>query len=531
MTSKQIVKTLTTLVMICVMWALPVTGQDTAPPPAGGITLLDAVRYTLEHQPLIAEQQAQITINRGLKLQASAQFDTLLQSAFLQTHLNTPLSSFDATQIGIPSGSNQVSDLTAFTVSAGKLFRNGVSIIPAFTLGRNSNNSVNPVLNTAQLNFVVTVPLLRGRGSSAVAAAESAAAAEVDASLLDLNQVIAQLIANTASSYWSLVASQKMLAIATDAEHRGAVYVDNVKSLIDADHVPHSDLNDVAANLAERSANRIAAEQEVVMARQQLAVDIGTRGYDLFTVLDPTDDFPPGEDQPLPSVTARSFQYYLDKALQHRGDYLAAKRRIERSGILRVATKNSLLPQLNLNFGSGYSGLDEGSELSHFFASTVSGIPGPNASVGLSYSFPPTNSGARGQLMQADALAQQSELQAVQIERTIGASVVTAIEGVRNAILRVKKARESVEYFRLSLDAQRERYRVGISSVVDVLTVEDRLTNALSSQVQAQLSYALAVIQFRLATGTILAPNQPAQTIKPQTLTTLPFDTETGADR
>jgi outer membrane protein len=531
MTRKLVVNGASTLFTICVMLAVPAAAQNTASPATSGITLLDAVRYTLEHHPLIGEQKAQVTNNRGLTLQASAPFDTLLQSGLSQSHLNNPISSFDAAQLGIPVGTSQVSNLTNLTFSAGKLFRNGVKISPSLALNRDSSYSVNPVLNTSQLGFVVTVPLLRGLGRSAVDAPEIAAATEVEASLLDLNQLMAQLMANTGSSYWNLVASRKLVAIALEAEHRGEVYVDNVKALIEADHVPRSDLDEVAANLADRSANRFAADQQVVIARQQLALDMGTSAYDLFTVLDPTDDFPPGEDQPLPADTSGSLQSCLNQALQHRADFLAAKRRIDKARVLRVAAKNALLPQLNLSFESGYTRLDEGRALGHFFASPAAGNGGVDATVGVSYSFPPANSDARGQVMQADAFAQQNELQAVQVARNISTSVVTALEGVRNAILRVKKARESVESFRLSLDGQRERYRVGMSPVVDVLTVEDRLNNALSSQVQAQLSYALALIQFRLATGTIIAPDQPAQTVRPQAFNTLPFDTDAGVCR
>ena len=54
------------------------------------------------------------------------------------------------------------------------------------------------------------------------------------------------------------MASRKLVAIALEAEHRGEIYVDNVKALIEADHVPRSDLDEVAANLADRSANRFA---------------------------------------------------------------------------------------------------------------------------------------------------------------------------------------------------------------------------------------------------------------------------------
>jgi outer membrane protein len=119
-------------------------------------------------------------------------------------------------------------------------------------------------------------------------------------------------------------------------------------------------------------------------------------------------------------------------------------------------------------------------------------------------------------------------LQAVQVSRNITSAVVTATEALRNGVLRLGKSRESVEFFQAAIEGERERYRVGIGSVVDVLTVEDRLTNSLTNRVQAQLAYALALVQFRFATGTIIAPDQPVHAIDPQTLTTFPFDPNGG---
>ena len=72
MTRKLVVNGARTLCTICVMLAVPAAAQNTASPATSGITLLDAVRYTLEHHPLIGEQKAQVTNNRGLTLQASA---------------------------------------------------------------------------------------------------------------------------------------------------------------------------------------------------------------------------------------------------------------------------------------------------------------------------------------------------------------------------------------------------------------------------------------------------------------------------
>ena len=109
----------------------------------------------------------------------------------------------------------------------------------------------------------MTVPLLRGRGRDVVAATETAAGIEVEASLLDLNQTISSLLSNTASSYWNAVGAAKNLKVAQGSEERGRIYVENVQTLIAAGRVPEAEIHQVNANLATRSAARIAAEQSL----------------------------------------------------------------------------------------------------------------------------------------------------------------------------------------------------------------------------------------------------------------------------
>jgi outer membrane protein TolC len=62
-----------------------------------------------------------------------------------------------------------------------------------------------------------------------------------------------------------------------------------------------------------------------------------------------------------------------------------------------------------------------------------------------------------------------------------------------------------------------------MGSIVNVLTVEDKLTGSMSDQVQAQLAYALALTQFRFDTGMLISPNKPVQHVEPDTFVSLPF--------
>lgn len=500
---------------------LPVTSA-----PANRVSLPEAVQSTLQGHPLLASQLAQLKISKGLKDEATGAFDLTLQSAISQSLQTTPLTTDQQQQnllIGL-SGQSDITRSTAYSIGLSKLFRNGITFSPQFQLSRNVDNLFSTTgINTSAVGIVFTIPFLRGRGKTAVDAQEVAATHEVEAAQYDFSQVVAQLIANTATSYWNTVAASRNVAIANEAEERGKTYRDNVKSLVEADHVPRSDLNEVTANLAQRASNRIAAMQQWIAAQQQLALDMGLSADRLFIQApEPADEFPDATDQPLPSDSNTSMQAYLALALGHRADYLAVQRRIAERQTLVKAAENRLLPQLNLNATVGYSGLQTGRGPSEFFLATTEGVLGPNASVGLTYSFPLRNHSARGVLAETEGATQQAEMQRRDLARSIGAAVVVALENVRNAVLRVKAAGDAVRSYRSALEGERDKYKGGIGSIVDILTVEDRLTSALTDQVDAERVYSLALVQFRFATGTLSPPDNPLLGIQANTLVTLP---------
>lgn len=490
-------------------------------------TLLDAIGSTLTNHPLIRSQQAQVQISRGLQEQATGTFDSSITSDFSWSRASTPLTLEQEEQdiaLGVP-GSALIANSENYAISVQKLFRNGISIEPQFQLNRTIDNLFNAGgLDTSALNVVVNIPLLRGRGRAAIAAQEQAANTEVDATLLDLNQLISQLISNTATSYWNLLAAEKNLAIASDSEARAKLYLNQVQILSDADHVPRNDLHAVRANLYQRSSTRLAAEQQVLAAREQLALDMG-RPADLMLsdLPHPSDEFSKAEEQEMFSDSLECKQYYVEQALQQRADYLSSERRVSEADVLLNASRNRLLPQVNISLAAGYSGLQEGRQISAFFTAAVTRIPGPTATAGITYSFPNGNHFARGQLLQSQGTSIKAAMESRELARVVTSEVVVALEALRSGIQRARKAHESVQSFQAALLGEREKYAGGIGSIVDILSMEDRLTAALIDQVQSELSYAVALTQFRFATGTLIQARQPLQNLHADTFVTFPF--------
>lgn len=465
-------------------------------------------------------------IGRAAKKQATGQFDAVLGSTLSQSRTNTPLTPYGVTLQNAIVGTtieNLVTNLSTLDIGATKEYRNGITINPSFQNTRTTDNIYNlPGANASTLSFQVTVPLLRGFGRSAVAAQETAAGIEVDARLLDLNQTISTLLASTASSYWGAVGAEKNLKVTQGSEERGRIYVENVQTLIHAGRVPEAEINQVNANLATRVAERIAAEQALVAAQQQLALAMGLAVDKMADVGMPSEDFPKDDDQTLAALDAKPVPEFFDLAQKRRADYLAAKRREEEQRTLLVAARNALRPQVNLNLNSGYSSLSGGTGIQDFFAAPGRTVKGPNLGAGITYQFPPSNNAALGELMLAQANLREAELHTLQTSQSIMAAVVTAVAGVRNAVLQLRKAREAVGASQAALDGEREKYRLGVGQLVDVLTVEDRLTVALENQVNAEVGYAVALTQLRAATGTIVEPDKPVQSVGRDIFFTVP---------
>ena len=483
------------------------------------------LQSTLDAHPVLRIQEEQVNIERAVKQQFSGQFDAVLGSGISQSRFNTPLTTLQQRVTPLDELiRNQAANLTNYNFTASKLFRNGISGNVLVETSRSTDNLVNEFgVNRSRFLIQVTVPLLQGRGRDVVAASETAAQLEAEATLFDLNQIIARLLADGASSYWIYVASIRTLEVLRSSEERGGTYVDNVQSLVDADQIAAVEINQVKANLAGRIASRIAAQQRVVEARQRLALGMGLSFDRMAALPHPIDDLPPVQQDRLPDTSPASIQFHMEQAMQGRADLLAAKKRQDSARVIHVAAADLIRPQVDLTFSSGYSGLKEGRRIDRSLIALLSGVRGVDAVAGITYEFPPRNNFAKGRQAEAAAAVRQADLRYLEAARNITSEASAALQAVHHAIGRLSKARESVEFFQTALEGERDKLRLGFGSLVDLLTVEDRLTSSLTGLEDAQLTYALALTRLRFATGTIVAPGQAVQTVDREIFFNLPF--------
>jgi outer membrane protein TolC len=69
---------------------------------------------------------------------------------------------------------------------------------------------------------------------------------------------------------------------------------------------------------------------------------------------------------------------------------------------------------------------------------------------------------------------------------------------------------------------ERKKYRLGLATVLDLLTVEARLTSDELTVIDARRRLAQALVGYRFETGTLLDADGDPQQLDLQSLTTLP---------
>jgi outer membrane protein len=174
--------------------------------------------------------------------------------------------------------------------------------------------------------------------------------------------------------------------------------------------------------------------------------------------------------------------------------------------------RNQVLPRVDASAGYNLSGtagrFDNGviSQDTGFTDATKqilrNDFPGWN--VGLTIGVPIFNTTARAEAKRAELDLQQSQVIEAQTRQNIEVDVrstARAIDTAAKEIVASKTARDAAEQ---NLDAERKRYENGMATNFEVLQIQQQLSDARASELQALVGYAKAVAAFHHSVGDLL---------------------------
>lgn len=484
-------------------------------PGGGGLTLQQALAAARDGDPDVLLAMERVRLGEGDLLDARAPFDTVVATSLSRGRSEETVFG----EAALPDFVAVTTDSGSYSLDLSRRFRSGITLRPEVSTRQlQLEGLARAPSSTTSINLEMVVPLLRDRWGRAVRTTEEAAQVGSQADRLDLDHERALSAFGAASAYWGYVAAYRQLDVFLTSQARAEQLVDETRQLVEVEERPAADLNQVLGNAASKRIDRIRAEQEVAEARQRLGIAMGIRAAEIPRLPPPVTEFP----SPLPFDAASAVSGLVEAALGHRTDLLAAAHEETATGLLVERAQEDLKPALDVSLTTGYSGLAGDADFGGFFDSFHRNVPGASASLLISYRLPVSNVAARGRAMQRQAVHRQQQIVRDELERQIASLVAVAAEDVMRSAMADEEAQLAVELSTNTVENEKEKNRLGLATLFDVILAEDRLTAALLSAVGTRLGYAQAVARLRFEIGALAATSGGAAGVDAELLMSAP---------
>ena len=347
------------------------------------------------------------------------------------------------------------------------------------------------------LSATYTQSLLRNFGrdvteSRLIVARKSAQAAD-----LGFTKAIIDLVASTESLYWDMVFAQRNLENKRQALDLAQKQLRENQIRVQVGTLAPIEVTSSEASVAQREQDIIAADAQLLNAKDAL-----------IRALYPSTERPAGlELADAPSVKPLELNEATaeKQALANRLELKSARLDLESKQVLETAASNRLLPQLDAY--ATYTGNAASQIPSEGLAAVNKDLSKgayPGYSVGIQFALPIQNRAAKGSQAQARANRRSSELSLRDLELGITLEVRQSFRNV-DASAKGVAAAEKTRYFReKDLEAEQKKFENGMSTNFLVLSKQNDLDTAKSSELQSQITYAKAVTALEKSLGHLL---------------------------
>ncbi|OGT26273.1 MAG: hypothetical protein A2Z17_01340 [Gammaproteobacteria bacterium RBG_16_66_13] len=398
-----------------------------------------------------------------------------------------------------------------------------------FKNSRTESNSTFLTLNpqyTSSLLFTLTQPLLREFGPSVNTIRIKVARNNATMSRYLLQSRIAGVLANAETSYWDLVLGFKERDIRRKALGLAQRLVDRTRGLVQEGLLPEIALLQAETSLEQRGSELKAATNALADAigRLQDALNLDSTADVQIVPL----------DQPTLDAPAIHLEQVVKDALARRPELSQVKLDLKNWNLQAELAKNQMLPQLNLLFSYGWTGvagestsvldlLENHPTAQQFFAqratqasqSSLEGgygqalenlVAGANPSwkVGFNFTMPLGNVAAKSELSKASVEVRKASLTVRDVERKITVEVERAARQVQTSRTTVDGTRALRQQTERRLEMAQEQFDSGLAPMSAVLEAQQDLATGEREEWRAIVDYNKTLVLFDKAIGATL---------------------------
>ncbi len=320
-------------------------------------------------------------------------------------------------------------------------------------------------------------------------------------------QVITTVV-KVANTYWDMVSFQENVKVAQQSLAVAEKLLKENRMKAEIGTMAPLDVTSAQSEVASR-------QRDLIVAQTNLQLQETTLKNILSVKMDPLLDAAHiVTKDPLPAVLSQlpDLERSLASAYENRPDLRESQANLQNQNTAVSYTRTNLRPNLaifGMYAGSGLDGTTPttssgggGSSFGQAFAGDY-----PEQAAGLSINVPIRNRAAQADDIRAQL--ERSQLQ-VGLQRTrnqISLEVRQALIGLIQGKAQVEAAHQAVILAKQTLDAEQQKLEAGVSTSYNEILRERDLISAQLAEVQANVSYAKALVEMDRATGATLDQN------------------------
>jgi len=206
----------------------------------------------------------------------------------------------------------------------------------------------------------------------------------------------------------------------------------------------------------------------------------------------------PTDTPPFVPIADTSIEEKVAFALQHRPDVVQAQLQVASQEIARNAVRNQRLPQVDLGGTASVSGFS--GDLSSA-TTDIGNADGYNWAFSLTFSYPLGNRAANNALQQQNLLLKQALIDQRKVQLTVSREIYQTVRNLETFSKSVEVRRAATVLARTQLEAEQEKFRLGLSTSFNVLQFQNQLTSARSDEIRALSDYNEALGRLDQVTG------------------------------
>jgi outer membrane protein len=501
---------------------------DAQEPPNKTLTLDDAVSLALERNLDIKVEKLSPRLFDYSLAELRATYEPIVTSQVGTQSTVTPSTS---TIAGAAAKSGITTGLSTFNAGVTQNLRwGGGSLLVAANNNRQTSTSqvilFNPAYNT-NYSAQYTQPLLQGFRTDPVRTQLQVTRINRQISQLDLEATIANTVSDVRNAYWDLVYATESIDVARQSLSLAEQLVADNQARVDVGTLAPLDLvqaQSQAATQRQALVLAMATRDRAEISLKDLIVS-GTSDPNWNATLVPT-------DRPTFAAEPLDVPSLVERALGSRTDLASAKKSLEASEATLSLLKNQLLPQVNFVGRYGLVGLGGTQFLrsgTGITGAIIGSVPGgysdalgslfdasyPSWSAILNVSVPIGNGEAKAAQARGRVQLEQAQTQVTQIELRIASDLTNAAKTAQSAAQAVDAARAAGTLAQQALDAEQQKFRVGLSTNFNVIQAQRDLANARNAELQSVLAYRKALVEvdrlshasLQRANVTVVTPN------------------------